>query len=605
MAILISAHKLAKSFSSRTLFEGVSFAVESGQRIGLIGPNGAGKSTLLKIVAEKVNPDEGSLSVQRGLRVGFLEQVSTFQSDATIHSTIMEGSVDPDDWQEMSRAQMLMSQLSLSDPEQKVADLSGGWKKRLALARELMREPDLLLLDEPTNHLDVESIIWLEKYLAGARFATIVITHDRLFLQRVSNQIFELDRRHKDGLLRVNGSYADYLLVREQLLNAQEQRETKLRNTLRREAEWMSRGPQARLTKQQARQDAFEDLSTEVDELNSRNQNLRVRMDFQGLEKNPKKLIEAKGIQKSYNGQVVVPQMDLLITPKTRLGLLGANGCGKSTLIRMLVGDIAPDKGEVYRADALSVSYFEQNRETLDPSLSVFKTICPIGEYVDCGDTKIHAKSYLARFLFTYEQMEMPVGKLSGGEQSRILIARLMLKRANVLILDEPTNDLDMATLDVLQDVLLEFNGAIILVTHDRYFLDQVSNQILAFETVGGKKVCERFAELAQWDAWRASLSAGSRASQGAPEAPTATATPKARTKLSYKDQRELDGMEANIQKREAQLAQLTQESLRPEIVADAKGLLEVTSAMASTQVEIDRLYARWAELESLRADQD
>jgi len=596
--ILISAHKLGKSFSARTLFEGISFSVESGQRIGLIGPNGAGKSTLLKIMAGQTKPDDGTLSTQRGLRIGFLEQVPNFQDDATVHSTLMETSVDPDDWQEIARSQTLLSHLSL-DPELKISELSGGWKKRAALARELMRDPDLLLLDEPTNHLDVESIEWLEKYLAEARFATIVITHDRLFLQRVSNQIFELDRRHKDGLLRVNGNYATYLELREHLLSAQEQRETKLRNTLRREAEWMSHGPQARLTKQQARQDAFVELSAEVDELNARNQNLRVRMDFHGSEKNPKKLIEAKGIHKSYGGQLIVPEIDLLITPKTRLGLLGANGSGKSTLIRMLVGDVEPDAGGVERADALAISYFEQNRETLDPKVSVFRTVCPLGEYVDYGDTKVHARGYLARFLFSSDQMEMPVGKLSGGEQSRLLIACLMLKRANVLILDEPTNDLDMATLDVLQDVLQEFKGAIILVTHDRYFLDQVSNQILSLQIVGGKKTFERFANLAQWEAWQhLSTRSAPVASEPKPATADVRPVPKAKTKLSHKDQRELDGMEANIQKLEKKLAELSADSQKPEVVANAKRLTEITREMAATQAEIDRLFARWAELE-------
>jgi ATP-binding cassette subfamily F protein uup len=588
VAILINAHRLSKAFTARSLFEGISFSIESGDRIGLIGPNGAGKSTLLKILAGRMNTDDGQLSIQRGLRVGLLEQVPQFAADATVHSTLMEGSADPFDWQEISRSQMLMSKLNLEDSEKPVAQLSGGWKKRLALARELMRDPDLLLLDEPTNHLDVESIMWLEEFIAQSRFATLVITHDRLFLQRISNQILELDRRHKDGILKVPGDYATYLELRDHLLNAQEQRETKLRNTLRRETEWLRRGAQARQTKQQARIDKHEALSQEVGELADRNLNAKVRMDFHSVEKSPKKLIEAKGVAKSYDGHVVVPKTDLLISPKSRIGLLGVNGCGKSTLIRILVGKEPPDEGEVTQAEQLEVSYFEQNRESLDPNLTVYNTICPLGDYVDFGGQKVHAKSYLTRFLFKYDQMDMPVSKLSGGEQSRLLIARLMLKRANVLILDEPTNDLDMATLDILQEVLQEFNGAVILVTHDRYFLDQVTNQILAFgHNARGEKIIERFADLSQWEKWQATQGAAE------PEVPKVVGPVKkpSKKKLSFKDQRELDGMEAKISGLEAKLADLTTQ------LGDPARLVEITREMAELQSEIDRLYARWAEL--------
>ncbi len=602
MSILINAHKLAKSFTARSLFEGISFGIESGDRIGLIGPNGAGKSTLLKILAGRMTTDEGTLSVQRGLRVGLLEQNPQFTEGATVHSSVMEGSVDPFEWEEIARAQMLMSKLSLTeDPETPIDKLSGGWKKRVALARELMRDPDLLLLDEPTNHLDVESIMWLEDFIAGAKFATVVITHDRLFLQRVSNQILELDRRHKDGILKVPGDYATYLELRQHLMTAQETAETKLRNTLRRETEWMRRGAQGRQTKQQARMKQHGDLEQQVADLGDRNQNLKVRMDFQSAEKNPKKLIEGKGISKSYKGRVIVPLMDLLITPKSRIGLLGPNGCGKSTLIRMLTAGEQPDTGSVYHAEQLQIAYFEQNRESLDPNLNVINTICPLGDYVDYGDTKVHVKSYLTRFLFTYEQMDMPVRKLSGGEQSRLLIARLMLKRANVLILDEPTNDLDMATLDVLQDVLQEFNGAVLLVTHDRYFLDQTTNQILAFGLdLKGKKVVERFAGLAQWENWQATQAQIVEAAP-TPEAPVPSPqTGKGgKKKLSFKDQREFDGMEAKIQKLEAELAIMTAESQKQEVVANGKRLVELSEEMGKTQSEIDRLYARWAELEA------
>ncbi|MGE4133364.1 MAG: ABC-F family ATP-binding cassette domain-containing protein [Bdellovibrionales bacterium] len=598
MEILIGAHQISKSFSSRSLFEGLTFSIEAGERVGLIGPNGAGKSTLLKILAGKADLDGGRLSVKKGLRIGYLEQVPQFGTEATVHSTLLEGSTDPDDWQEIARVQEISSKLSLSDfsPETPVGQLSGGWKKRLALARELIRNPDLLLLDEPTNHLDVESILWLEDMLARAPFATLTITHDRVFLQSISKRIIELDRRHPDGLLSVDGDYAHFVTVREQQLAAQQTRETKLSNRLRRENEWLSRGPIARLKKQQARIEAAHDLSDTVDELSQRNQRDRVKLEFHGEEKNPKKLIEAKGISKSFGDQMVIPKMDLLITPKSRIGLMGPNGCGKTTLIRLLTQTEKPDQGSVQHADRLQVSYFEQNRESLNPDETLFKSICPQGDHVEYAGQFVHARSYLARFLFNYDQMETEVRKLSGGEQSRLLLARLMLTKANLLVLDEPTNDLDMDTLDVLSDVLQEFNGAILLVTHDRYFLDQMTNQILAFgvDQKGNKKIFSMVG-LAQWQdwhaeqtTWRAQLAQSPKSkSEPAPQAP--------KRKLSYNEQRELDLMESRILEAEAELEKWTGEL--ETAAADPARLTEVSQKLAAAQTEVDRLYARWEEL--------
>ncbi len=604
MAILINAHKLKKVFASRTLFDGLTFSISSGERIGLIGPNGAGKSTLLKILAETSDLDGGNLSPQRGLKIGYLEQVPQFTDNSTVQESVMEGSHDPYDWQEISRAQQIMSKLSLTEGEVQaetlISNLSGGWKKRVALARELLKEPNLLLLDEPTNHLDIESIMWLENLLAKSNFATVTITHDRLFLQKVSNKIFELDRRHPDGLLKIDGDYAKYLEVREQLLTAQESLETKLKNTLRRETEWLRRGPQARLKKQQARIDQAGVLKDQVGDLTSRNQVQRVEMQLLGMDKNPKKLIEAKNISKKYGKSTVIPPLDLLLTPKSRIGLIGKNGCGKSTLIRLLTGKEKPDTGSVFHADQLQVVYFEQNRESLDQELSVIKTVCPAGDFVPYGDNgTMHVKSYLQRFLFSYEQMDMPVRKLSGGEQSRLLLAKLLLKKANVLILDEPTNDLDISTLDVLQDILSEFNGAIILVTHDRYFLDQASNLLLAFGVdEKGEKTITPMVGLDQWEEWyedqvrleqkiKATNKAGGASSQDSGK----------KKKLSFKDQFALDNMDGNIKKAEELLAKLTAEYGKPENLADSKKLMELSKEIAKAQTEVDRLYALWESL--------
>jgi ATP-binding cassette subfamily F protein uup len=567
VAILVNAHNLTKTFTSRPLFDKINFSIESSDRIGLIGPNGAGKSTLLKILAGQLSPDEGTLSIQRGLKVGYLEQVPSFQIAATVQSSVLEAA----------------------------KELSGGWKKRVALARELVRQPDLLLLDEPTNHLDIESILWLEELLATSTFATLTITHDRLFLQRISNRILELDRRHPDGLLSVRGDYSTYLDIRQSLLSAQEEKETKLKNTLRRETEWLRRGAKARQTKQQARIQNAALLKEEVEDLAYRNKSTLARIDFQSLEKNPKKLIELKGITKSYGGKLIIPKFDLVISPKSRIGLMGPNGSGKSTLIRLLTGIEKPDTGSVFHAERLMVAYFEQNRETLNPKLSLADTICPKGEYVDFRGSKVHIKSYLSRFLFSYEQMGLAVEKLSGGEQSRLLIARLMLQEANVLILDEPTNDLDIATLDVLEDVLKDFNGAVILVTHDRFFLDQVTNQILAFGVdSSGQKHLTSLSGLDQWEEWgveQKNILAKKSVTQE-------TSAPTKKKKLSYINQRELDGMEAAIKSAEEIVNKLAIESSAPEIATNSSKLHELSQKMAKAQAEVDRLYSRWAELE-------
>jgi len=526
--ILIGAHKISKSFTDRPLFKDLSFSIESGERIGLIGPNGAGKSTLMRVLAGQISVDDGRFSVAKGLRVGFLEQVPTFNLNAAINETVMQGAHDPHDWQEIAAAQEWISRLELSrfDDTTTVGSLSGGWKKRVALARELMKNPDLLLLDEPTNHLDIESILWLEEFISEAQMAVLTITHDRLFLQNVASRIIEIDRRHPEGLLSVRGSYADFLDSRQDLLRAQEGQEQKLKNLLRRETEWLRRGAKARQTKQQARIAATAALAQEVAKISSRNQAQSVRMQFTTTEKNPKKLIEAKGISKFFGERKIVPNLNLLISPKSRIGLIGVNGCGKSTLIKILTKEIQPDTGQVFHSEDVSIAYFEQNRESLDPNISVFRTLCPSGDHVEHAGQMLHARGYLARFLFNSDQMQMPVGRLSGGEQSRLLLARVMLTKANVLILDEPTNDLDMATLEVLQDVLGDFPGAVILVTHDRYFLDSMTNLLLAFgKSADGSVSITSMVGLDQWQAWRQTQN-----NSDVPPAPTAATLPKTKT---------------------------------------------------------------------------
>jgi len=653
VSILLSAHKLEKNFASRTLFRGLTFAIQAGDRIGLIGPNGAGKSTLMKILAGRMDRDGGELSLSRSVNIGYLEQQPQFTEGACIYDTLLEGTSGDYEPSELARIDEYLSKLELNTeeitPESLVESLSGGWKKRVALARELVRNPDLLLLDEPTNHLDVEGILWLEEFLAAAQFATVTVTHDRLFLQKVSNRIFDLDPRYADGLLTINGEYVHYLEVREDLMRAQQGRELVLKNTLRRETEWLRRGAKARTTKQTARINRAGDLKADVEDLKNRNQDRRVQIEFQEAERNPQKLIEAKSISKGYDledgtRRNLFEDLSLLLTPKSRLGLLGANGCGKSTLIRVLLGRENPDAGEIKLAEKMEVAYFEQHRETLDPSKSLLKNIVDEGDYVNFGGQFVFARSYLDRFLFRSEQHDMPVAKLSGGEQARLRVAQMMLQQANVLVLDEPTNDLDMATMNVLEDVLADFKGAVILVTHDRYFLDQVCNRILAFghDEHGDSQLLE-FAGYPQWEDWyesrpklsakaKANLKANAKAkasgalSPGAlsksqkvivsvsPETPAShgkstgldlskpiSSEPK--RKLSFKEKFELDNMEQAIGESEATLQKLQAEASLPENTSHAARVAELYQAIGEAQARVETLYARWSELTAAQGE--
>jgi ATP-binding cassette subfamily F protein uup len=595
----------------------VSFTLSDGDRIGLIGPNGAGKSTLLKIIAGFIAPDRGDVQRRSGARIAYLAQVPELPT-TSVHDAVKAGlSSLPHAHVEDAerRVEEWVNRLEL-EPEALVAELSGGGRKRVALAAALVSEPELLLLDEPTNHLDVESIMALERLLAGARFATLTVTHDRLFLQRVSNRILELDRRNAGGLLDVAGDYATYVEQKAERMMAQEKREEKLRNTLRRETEWLRRGAAARSTKQRARIQRAEALADDVAELEQRNRVGSVGLDFQSGDSanERRRLIEARGVGKRYGDEVVFEGVNLLVTPRTRLGLLGPNGCGKTTLLRVLTGDEEPTSGSVFRADGLRVAYFEQNRATLDPERTAAQTVCPEGDYVSFRGSHLHKHGYLERFLFRADQMAQPVRSLSGGEQSRLLLARLMLEPADVLVLDEPTNDLDLPTLMVLEEALESFEGAVLLVTHDRYFLDQVATELLAFHTAAGERGrVTALVGLAQWEAWALTQRTGRTAGKtvadaagtrgdGAGTAGTPTNAPPKRKKLSFNDQRDFDTIESRILAAEATLAELTAECAKPDVVSNAPRLVALDAQMTTLKGEIDRLYARWAELSNMIA---
>ncbi len=501
-AILLSCRNLSKTFDARPLFEGLSFGLFENERTGLIGPNGAGKSTLLKILAGLEHEDEGELSLRRGLRVRYLAQQDLFKNSAdgiSVRDELVHGlkGLGLEDYEIDIRVDAGIEEAGFN-PDQRVDSLSGGWRKRLAILTQVLCEPDLLLLDEPTNHLDLEGVLWLEKFLSGLNFSFLMVTHDRRFLETVCNRVIELNKRYEDGHFSSAGNYSDFMEAREKLYEAQAAQEESARNIVRREIEWLRKGPKARTTKQKARMDRAGELISELSDLSFRNaQDRKASIDFSNSDRKSKKLIELTEVHKSMGGKKLFGPMNLTLGPGDKLGLLGANGSGKSTLLKILAGKLAQDAGSIKRAEGLKVVTFDQHREQLDLKMPLRKALCENGDRVEYKGNFIHVGGWADRFLFTTEQLNTPLGRLSGGEQSRVLIARLMLKPADILLLDEPTNDLDISSLEVLETSMMEFPGALVLVTHDRYLLDRVSEQILALD---GKGHGRFFADLSQWE---------------------------------------------------------------------------------------------------------
>ena len=593
--ILLSCEDLSKSFGARPLFTGLSFGLFEGERTGMIGPNGAGKSTLLRILAGLETPDEGKVAARRGLRVGYLPQQDSFE--AGLDQTVSEAAARAlnglglEDYELDMRVEAGLAAAGFDGPHRKVEELSGGWRKRLAILGQVMREPDLLLLDEPTNHLDLEGVLWLEGFLSDYRFPFLVVTHDRRFLEKVCNRIIEVDRQYEDGHFSSQGGYSDFLEKREELLERQGVREERLRNTVRGEIAWLRRGPKARTTKQQARIDRAGELMGELGELEYRNaQGRAADIDFSGSERMSKSLLRAVGIEKSLGGRKLFGPLDVSLGPGDRLGLLGENGSGKTTLLDVLAGKLAPDKGLLKPADALKIVVFDQRREQLELDMPLKRALCPAGEHVEYKGNRIHVYGWGARFLFRQEQMSQPLRMLSGGEQSRVLIAQLMLQPADVLLLDEPTNDLDLQSLEVLESSMLEFPGALVLVTHDRYLLDRVSKELLALDGRGGARY---YADLSQWEAWR----------QAQPPKPGAAAAPAREPKrsLSAQQAKELRGLEASVRAAEQKAAKARARLEDPAVATDPVELHKRQQDLEAAQRRVDELFARWEELEGLR----
>jgi len=621
MPPILNAQSITKQFGATPLFREISFTVDDSARIGLIGPNGAGKSTLLAVLAGQVEPDSGEVAVRKRASAAYVPQDSRFAPGLTIRQVLERAltSAHVTATEREGRLRELAGRAGFLDLNAEAAALSGGWRKRLAITEALVSAPEVMLLDEPTNHLDLAGIEWLEDLLASSSFAAVTVSHDRYFLESTSSEIIELNRVFADGLLRVKGNFSRFLEEKEAFLESQGRQQESLRNRVRTEIEWLRRGPKARTTKSKARIDTANAMIGQLAAMDSRTTVNSAGIDFEASQRKTKRLVEFEGVACDIPGSTesgpkseerprrLFTGLNFVLTAGMKVGLVGPNGSGKTTLLRLLRGEIEPAEGTIRRADALRMVYFSQMRE-LDESLTLRRALAPEGDSILHQGRVVHVASWAARFLFTSEQLNQPVRNLSGGERARVLIAKLMLEPADVLLLDEPTNDLDIPTLEILEENLLDFPGALVLVTHDRYLLNRVSSTVLGLD---GRGNTGRFADYAQWEDWLKALDEAKQdeAGQGKAQRRADGSSAAQRTgsagapgtagkkKLSYMEAREFATIEERVEESDARLAAAHARVEDPAIASNASALEEALKELETAQHENDALYARWAEL--------
>ena len=586
---LLSLQDISVRFGGPWLLENAMLNVERGERVCLLGRNGEGKSTLLKVAAGSLVPDAGEVVRARNLAVSMMPQVVPAGLSGTVLQNVRTGTrPELDAWHRDTRAQKVVSLMEL-DPAADCATLSGGMKRRVLLAQALAAEPDLLLLDEPTNHLDVESIEWLENFLLRFPGAILFVTHDRAFLRRLATRIVELDR----GQLRSWAcNYDQYLERKAAALEDEERQNAVFDKKLAQEEAWLRRGVKARRTRNEGR--VRELLKLRAERAARRDLGGPVKAALQEAERSGYKVITAKKLGRSYEGRWLFRGLDTLICRGDKVGILGPNGCGKSTLIRTLLGQEAPDEGAVEHGTKLEIAYFDQLRAALDDGKTVFDNVADGNEYVTVNGQRKHVIGYLEEFLFSPERARSPVKVLSGGERSRLLLAKLFARPSNVLVLDEPTNDLDLETLELIEDLLVEYCGTVLLVSHDREFLNEVVTSTLVFEA--GGTVNEYPGGFDDWVKQRKTAESAPAPVDSAPERPAA-AGPR---KLSNKERRELQEIPGCITALEAELDELHRRMASPDFYKGAPADIQAATARAGAiPAELDRLFARWAELEA------
>lgn len=633
--MLLNATQLSKSHGLRELFRGVSLSVAEGERIGLIGPNGAGKSTLLRMLASGCagrgagleEPDDGEVRTPRGTLAVYVPQRDDFEPGATARSAcaaaaLLSADSHGDPHAAEVIAEIVLGKIGFTGERLDLAAerLSGGWRKRLSLACALASAggtPDLLFLDEPTNHLDVEGIDWMEEFLLRGSHdlrarAAIFVTHDRQFLENCATRVVELSRAYPEGTLSVDGNYSEFRRRRGEFLEMQAKAEQSLANTVREDDRWLGRRAKARRTKSEARISDSAERRDELAAISARNAAANASgpaIDFTASGRRTRKLVAATGIAKSLGGRLLFRALDLELVPGECVGVMGPNGSGKTTLLRILTGDLAADEGRVERADpAPRVASMSQTRAEFPAGALLQDAISPLGDKVRFRDGEMHVKSWSRRFNFRDEQLLQAVTMLSGGELARAHVARMMLEPADLLVLDEPTNDLDIPTLEILEDAVESFPGATLLVTHDRAMLETLATRIVVLGSPDGTprvvaSLAQALRALDEFERAEAALLAGARAEAPPAAKPAAAApAPSPRKKLGYNEQREYDGIEAAIAAAEKRAADLDATLNDPKLLGDHQAYAKACDAAGAAHAEVARLYARWDELELKRA---
>jgi ATP-binding cassette subfamily F protein uup len=619
---VLSASGLSVKYGTHTILDNAAFTIRQGERVGLVGRNGAGKSTFLHIAAGTAEPDSGTVARRRDLVTGFMPQQFELNSDRTVHENILDGAsritqllrryedtppeselssqlLDQinvlDGWDIERQIESLASHLHAPALERNVTDLSGGEKRRVALCRALISRPDFLILDEPTNHLDAESIEWLETYLARMNGTALFVTHDRYFLDRVVTRIVELSN---GTFYFYNGNYTDYLLERAERQSVEEMQEKKRKQFLVRELAWVRKAPRARRTKSVDRVERyFEEAAKGPPE-----PEIDVDLIIPAPPKLANRVLDLRGIHIEIAGRTLIRDLDLTMEAGTRLGIVGRNGAGKSSLLRVMLGETAPASGEVIQGARTEINYVDQNRLLLDDTKTIAEEVGGGSESVQLGDASITIRSYLKRYLFSDDRINARISTLSGGERSRVLLAKILKKGGNLLILDEPTNDLDLGTLRLLEEALAAFKGSLVIVSHDRYFLNRVCNSILAFEPGGTlRQYVGNYDDYLLRRIAPESEAAVVEQPRGVEVVAPQPSTRK--RKLSYKESRELETIESDIATAEAAVAKIKNDLADPEVFANQQAKWhEAEARITAAKARVTELYARWEELSAIAA---
>jgi ATP-binding cassette subfamily F protein uup len=594
MSLVFSLKNVSKTYGDDTLFHDLSIDFKLNEQLGLVGMNGSGKSTLLKMIANEIQPDTGELITKTGLKFIYLCQEDLLNPDLTVEQLLYDSIKDSpfDDKERHKIIQQSLGKGEFKDPNMRVGNLSGGWKKKLAITRALCYKPDILLLDEPTNHLDINGILWLENLLKSARFSFIVVSHDRAFLENVCFNVMEIAKYYPRGYFKIAGQYKKFEKERKKFLTGEKNKQSSLSSKMRREDEWLRQGPKARTTKAKYRIEQARKLKMELLALKERNKNTAmVDIDFHATGRQTKKLLRAYHLKKNIQGKELFSDITFELGPKTCLGVVGENGSGKSTFLSILEKKLLPDEGKVQWAENLKIAVFDQNRSRLNLELTLKQALNPGGgDSVNYKGHSIHVVTWAKRFLFMPDQLDMPIKRLSGGEKARILIANIMLTPCDILLLDEPTNDLDILSLEVLEDSIRQFPGAVVIVSHDRFLMDKVCHQILYLDPGSDALFFKDFNQIITHR-------------QNTHKKPKKNKkikiqNPKSSLNFSYKDKYELDHIEEKILTAESDIEGLAGKIAQPEIMNNPEKIKHYCSLLKLAQEQAHILYERWEYLE-------